>query len=256
MRLEHRRALLRTFSDLSRRHHVWEVFNDVITCAALSLSNGVDWAQTEPREAEYMQIDKRYERDELARFPEVLALLVEILEEGHDDVLGGIFGELELGNAARGQFFTPYHLCRAMAQLSVSKHGLAEIIAERGFVTVQEPACGAGAMVIAFAETMLEYGFNPQQQLHVTAVDVDRRAALMCYLQLSLLNIPAIVVVGNTLSGEGRERWYTPAHILGGWNFRLRRPAPSTEQVVAEPVEPAFDHQALQLPLFDEARAA
>lgn len=265
IRPELRRSLLRTFQDISRRHHLWEVFNDVITCAALSVSNAVDLRQRGEREAEYMRIVQRYEREELHRFPQVLSLLLEALEEGPDDVLGELFGALELGNAARGQFFTPYELCKAMAGLAVSKDGIAELIAERGYVSLQEPACGAGAMVIGFAEAMRGHGFNPQQQLHVTAIDVDRRAALMCYLQLSLLHIPAVVVVGNTITLEVREQWFTPAHILGGWTFRLRagdRAAGAAAKRAEaagsadEPADPAFAHEQLQLSLFGEARAA
>jgi hypothetical protein len=45
----------------------------------------------------------------------------------------------------------------------------------------------------------------------------------MAYAQLTLMHIPAVVVHGNTLSLEESDHWYTPAHILGGWNWKLRR---------------------------------
>jgi hypothetical protein len=45
----------------------------------------------------------------------------------------------------------------------------------------------------------------------------------MAYLQLSLLHIPARITHGNSLSLDEFSHWYTPAHILGGWNFKLRR---------------------------------
>ncbi|BCF95203.1 hypothetical protein [Paraburkholderia largidicola] len=40
---------------------------------------------------------------------------------------------------------------------------------------------------------------------------------------MSLLHVPATVVHGNALSMEVWGTWYTPAHILGGWTFKLRR---------------------------------
>ena len=43
----------------------------------------------------------------------------------------------------------------------------------------------------------------------------------MAYIQFSLLHIPAHVMVGNSLSNEVREHWFTPAHILGGWGAKL-----------------------------------
>ncbi|WP_454874894.1 hypothetical protein [Paraburkholderia xenovorans] len=45
----------------------------------------------------------------------------------------------------------------------------------------------------------------------------------MTYVQLSLLHVPATVVHGNALSMQVWGTWYTPAHILGGWTFKLRR---------------------------------
>jgi hypothetical protein len=50
---------------------------------------------------------------------------------------------------------------------------------------------------------------------------VDRIAALMCYIQLPLWNIPAQVYVGNTLTLEFRERFFTPAHYLYGQREKL-----------------------------------
>jgi hypothetical protein len=41
-------------------------------------------------------------------------------------------------------------------------------------------------------------------------------------VQLSLLHIPAIIQHGTMLSLEGFGRWHTSAHILGGWQWRLR----------------------------------
>lgn len=57
----------------------------------------------------------------------------------------------------------------------------------------------------------------------VAAIDIDPRAVHMAYVQFSLLHLPAVVVVGNALTLEEREHWFTPAHILGGWTARLQR---------------------------------
>ena len=46
-----------------------------------------------------------------------------------------------------------------------------------GFITLCEPAVGAGAMVIAAAEAVTAGGHNHQRHMHVTAVDVDTTAA-------------------------------------------------------------------------------
>ena len=83
----------------------------------------------------------------------------------------------------------------------------------------------------------------------------------MAYLQFSLLHIPAVIVHGNSLSLEEYGHWYTPAHIMDGWNWKLRR-AKATEQAYAiervpdpapegePPAEPARREPPSQLTLF------
>jgi hypothetical protein len=40
---------------------------------------------------------------------------------------------------------------------------------------------------------------------------------------LAVAHIPAIIIHGNTLSLEEYGCWYTPAHIMGGGNWKLHR---------------------------------
>jgi hypothetical protein len=87
-------------------------------------------------------------------------------------------------------------------------------IAEKGYVSVGEPAVGGGAMIIALAHEMKRQGLNYQRQLYVTATDIDLRAVHMAYLQLSLLHIPAVVINGDTIRMIEYSRWYTPALVL------------------------------------------
>ncbi len=220
--MSHRRNLIKLIEKAAYRHDTWQVFSDFVEMAALSISNSVDLAQFDEREAQYMRVAQRYTKEELLLFPEMLGELAEELETGFDDVLGGVFMEMELGNKWRGQFFTPYHICKMMARMHVDDR-MREIIDRQGFIRVNEPACGGAAMIVALAEEMKLAGINYQQHIHVVAQDVDLKAAHMAYIQLSLLHVPAIVIQGNTLAGEELSRWYTPAHILGLWNFKLRR---------------------------------
>ena len=89
-------------------------------------------------------------------------------------------------------------------------------------------------MILALVKVMTKAGYDPARKLWVQAIDVERMAALMCYIQLSLWNVPAEVIVGNTLSWEIREVWYTPAHHLHLWKYRLKR-HPETLDVTAQP---------------------
>lgn len=218
----HQTDLVKLIVGLSHRHGAWQVFSDFAEMGATAISNAIDLAQREKREARYMEIVKRYKPDELAKFPEMLVLLTLALDEEMDDVLGRTFHDLELHNKYAGQFFSPYPICRMMAKMTLADNVQARI-EERGFVTAMEPAVGSGAMVIALAHEMKDAGINYQRHLHVTAVDVDPKCVHMAYLQFSLLHIPAIIIHGNALSLEEYGHWHTPAHIMGGRNAKLRR---------------------------------
>ena len=231
-----RKTIVKLLQGFGYKHEPHAVFRDCMEAMAIAVSNSVDRGQFEAREARYMQIVGKYAKEELEVFVRVLAEITMELEAGMDDVMGSVFGELGLGNAAVGQFFTPFEVSRLMARMTVGDGSAAkELIEQHGFVSVLEPAVGAGGMVIAMAEALSEAGISYQHHMHVTAVDVDPRAVHMAYVQFSLLHIPAVVVVGNSITLEQRERWYTPAHVLGGWEHRRRERG----EVVSAPVVPA-----------------
>ncbi|RQS11579.1 N-6 DNA methylase [Burkholderia sp. Bp8998] len=234
----YQRAFVQMIKAFSYGQHTHTVFADFVELAALSISNSVDRTQFEAREKRYLEIVGKYKREDVERFPRMLGALTLSFEHrmqvsekaGTDavpvfecmtDVLGETYMMLELGNARAGQFFTPYHVSRLMAMMTTGDGQ--PHIRQHGFLRMQEPACGAGGMVIATAESLAAAGHNYQQTMHATCVDIDPVCVHMAYLQLSLLHIPAIVVHGNTLTGEVWGVWYTPAHVMGGWRWKLRR---------------------------------
>lgn len=223
---------LKLFRDTGRQRHRYEVFRDFVTMAALSLHNAIN--KVEKLEEEYLSIIRRYDREDVERFPRLLAALVEVLEIEPWDALGQLYMELEIASEHVGQFFTPPEVSELMARLT---YGEEIKNLTKPFVTVQEPACGAGGMILAFTKVMLEAKLNPAERLWVHCQDVDRTAALMCYVQLSLWNIPGVVVVGNTLTMDTREVFYTPAHYLGRWDDRLavRRACEAMQSLLGAP---------------------
>ncbi|NKF92883.1 type I restriction endonuclease subunit M [Ralstonia solanacearum] len=217
-------AFMKLIEQSARRHRRHEVFRDFCELAALSISNRVDLLQYEAREARYLEIVKRYEREEVERFPRMLAHLVASLEAGHKDALGGVFEALQLANHWKGQFFTPFEVARLMAKVTLT--GAATLIEREGFITLMEPAAGAGGMVIASAAALLDDGINYQLAMHATLIDIDSTACHMAYVQLSLLHVPAIVIHGNALCPDQTwGHWVTPAHVMGLWDIKLRRRA-------------------------------
>lgn len=215
---------VRAFNGIAGHRHRYEVWRDFITLSGLMVQNSMRQFMPPERfqvlEDEFLAIEKRYSEENRTEFARLFASLVRLLEVEPYDVLGQLYMELDLGNTNTGQFFTPPELSELMAGIIYGDE-LKEL--KKPFVTLQEPACGAGGMILAFVKVMLSHGHNPLHRLWVQAIDVDRTAALMCYIQMSLWGIPGEVVVGNSLSLEVREVFYTPAHYLGLWSMRLRR---------------------------------
>lgn len=143
-----RKEFLRVFGRLTTRHRAWDVWRDFVVMFACSLSNPVDKSHYDEREKRYLKIINKYNREEQQLFPELAAHTVMALEENPEqDFLGGIFMELGLGDGKNGQFFTPYHICDLMAKITVDD--VSKEIEEKGYVTIHDPCCGAGATLIA-----------------------------------------------------------------------------------------------------------
>lgn len=211
-------SFTKTFNGIALHKHRYEVFSDFVKLSAIALHNAV--AMAEHLEKEYLEIIGKYSKAEAEQFCLLLANLVELLEPEPIDILGQLYMELDLSSNHTAQFFSPSPIAQLLAKLT---HGNSlSLLAEKDFITLSEPACGAGGMVLAFAKEMLEHGYNPAEKLWVQCVDIDRVASMMSYIQLSLWNIPAQVIVGNSLTLETREVFYTPAHYLFGWSRKLK----------------------------------
>ena len=143
--------LKKSIVNLGYKHSIWQVFEDFVTLSACSVSNSVDFLHREEREKIYLDTIKKYTKKEAEEFPKMFALLVEALEQelsvrGPSDVLGRLYHDLELHNKWRGQFFTPQSIADMMAEMSISDHDAD--IGRRGYITVCEPCCGSGVMIL------------------------------------------------------------------------------------------------------------
>lgn len=260
-RSEFHKRLTDILKSVGQRHGLFQVFRDSVEIWALSLSNTVDGAQFQAREAAYLRIVSRYNKEELTRIAEGLACVMMALQGRFQDFLGSIFMGLELGNAWAGQFFTPYEVSQLMAALNFGAIDQ-EAIKTKGYISVNDPCTGGGAMLIAVAEAMANQGLDYTQQLYVVAQDIDPVAVHMTYVQLSALGVPATVILGNSLAVEARERWHTPAVFHGNWFRRLQeeRAQPVPTQTLAIPAPSPAPEQGeaklgAQLVLFNEEAA-
>lgn len=242
----YQKRFIDAFQHLTYKQQSWQVWSDFILMAACAISNRVDLNHFEVREKAYLDTIGRYDAKEQRIFPELLAAVVHALDaDPEQDFLGNLFMQLELGNHWKGQFFTPYSLCRAIGEMQAGD--LKAVIERKGYISVNDPACGAGALLIAFANAARSIGVNYQNHVLFVAQDIDQTAALMCYIQLSLLGCPGYVVIGDTLSQPatdnlaGRDVWYTPLYYSEVWHWRRTfkkldelmkvAPAPASEMI-------------------------
>lgn len=220
---------IKLYRELTYRWTPWEVWQDFVTMYACAISNAVDKSHFNEREAMYLKRIQKYSKKEQELFPQLAAEVVLALEKNPEqDFLGKIFMELNLSNDSGGQFFTPYNVCQMMAEMTVGD--VVAHVKKHGYITINDPACGAGATLIAAvhaaAKPLSEAGFNWQNHVLVTAQDIDYTVALMCYIQLSLLGTAAYIKIGNTFtepmgSADTLENyWFTPMYFSGVWSAR------------------------------------
>lgn len=233
VRGETQKELARLFDRLAERHSRWGMWADFVYMTAAALSNAVDKMHFEEREKNYLTMAKKYNKAELEAIAEMFALVVMGMEENPDqDFLGELFMSLSLENQYKGQFFTPYSVCSMMAQIA-GTDDLKAKMERQGWVSVNDCACGAGALLVAFANEYTRQNVNFQTSVLFTAQDIDLTAGLMCYIQLSLMGCPGYVIIGDTitepatsLDGRGlipRDKgniWYTPLYFRDVWHWR------------------------------------
>ena len=115
---------------------------------ACAISNAVDKSHFEKREEPLPQADSEVQQEGARNFSSARCGSGPALEKNPEqDFLGSIFMALNLGNDSGGQFFTPYDVCRMMAEITCDN--VLPTIEAKGYISINDCACGAGATLIA-----------------------------------------------------------------------------------------------------------
>lgn len=236
-------TLSKRIRSVSWRWGLYDVFKDTIAMAAYSLANGLEfpypsqasdeerrsyWKEHNERayrrETAYLQIAKKYNKQEFTAIAEIIAEMFALLSKctrdgAFDDYLGSLYMGLELGNKSTAQFFTPYQVSKMSAKMTIGN------IPDTEVLTVADPTVGAGGMLLAAADILNEKEINYTERMLAYGCDVDLRCVQMAYLQLSLAGVPAIIEHGNSLTLEIWDVWETPAYLFNYQHFQpvLRR---------------------------------
>ena len=225
----HKKEFLKIFEELAYQHRPLDIWRDFVTMFACAISNAVDKTRYDEREALYLHIIKKYNKKEQALFPILVGEMVLALEKKQEqDFLGAIYMDLNLGNERTAQFFTPYSVCQMMAAVTLGD--VLQEVKEQGYVTINDPCCGAGANLIAgiheSKKQLEKEGYNYQNHVLIVAQDIDMTVALMCYIQISLLGMAGYIKIGNTLTepmtpgDDLKNYWFTPIYFSEIWAMR------------------------------------
>lgn len=218
---ERRKNIIKLFDQLTYRYGRNTVWDDWIYMCASSMSQTVDFKQN--REDEYLRRINSYDKDAQNLLAEMFAeLTLAFKEERFGDILGDIYSSMGMANNKNGQVFTPYHISKMMAAISGgSPESLKAEIENKGYIAVSDPCCGAGVMLVAFADYCMDCGINYQDSVLFVAQDIDPVASLMCYVQMSLLGMPGYIMIGNSLIASAEyDIWVTQMYFWKGFHYR------------------------------------
>ena len=197
------------------RYDMRTVFRDWVAMTFCSFRNllNLDGPETWERvEAQYMGLVRKYFPHDPAEVPDMqderraalnglCGLTGRMMEfrrgKGrYVDLLGPLFMAADTASASAGQYFTPPAVAELMVSMTCGEDQ------REGIISVSEPAAGAGVLVLAYAAALDRGGRDPLLSMVAHCTDVEVTAFQMCYIQMVLADIPAIVVHGNTLSME------------------------------------------------------
>ena len=217
-----KKSFIEEITKLSHGRRAITVFSDFSYLSRLSIQSSCSVGNKKTAaEERYKGFSKLYSRSELNQMANMLGMVTLALSDFSGDFLGEVYQELNLTNKDCQQFFTPYSVAQAISGVTLDESSVKELIGEKGYLTIDEPASGTGTLILAAFQRLREIGFNPQKHLFVRCMDLDCVVANCCYIQLSLLGLPCVVMHGNTLTKEVHETFYSPFFILNGWSFRL-----------------------------------
>lgn len=252
-----KKEITRILDSVRDRDH-YTVVRDFFELAAISIRNSVDYGPgREGLEKRYSDLAAGYSTEQVQGFARALGILGSEIKmavdgsAGFSDWAGEIYMDSGTSNSKAGQFFTPYSVSRCMADVNFPKDEVLAKLEEDPdrVITVYEPTCGAGGLVVASIDVLRGHGVNYSWNTFVDCGDIDPRCVHMTYATLSLLGVPAVVRLGDALTMEYSQAWFTPAYLFawphfkkriyrGGYPYRATVREPVAEAVTAKEAAP------------------
>jgi hypothetical protein len=239
--------------DMVRDRDHYTVIRDFFELSAISIRNNFDHGPEHANlEKRYTEIAQGYKKEYLEGFAMALGMLGKKIQDAVNgnapfaDWAGELYMDSGTSNGKAGQFFTPYSVSQCMARINFPKDDVRAKLGDdpNRVLTIYEPTCGAGGLIVASIDALNEAGVNYSWNAFVDCGDIDPRCVHMTYVTLSLLGVPAVVRLGDALMMEYRQNWFTPAYLMAWPHFkkqigRGKYPNSATVPKSSEPPENA-----------------
>ena len=216
---EQQKEIIKKLEYFAYRKNIREVFCEVIEFEALKIALLCDIHNSKIRMQKQKEILNRYNKSDLPKFYEICYAIEKMLVgmiDNFDDYLGGIYMKIGAANKHNQQFFTPMSVGRLMAAINLTELDLSKPI-----ISIGEPACGSGGLLLAVLEHLTEQKINYTDKVLIYANDVDKHCVNMCYLQLSFSGAVAVIKQQNTITqAVVGETFITPAFALQYGKFK------------------------------------
>lgn len=206
--------IVKKIQSTDQKYNYDEIFFDWIKAMFYAYANSCNKDGYEDREEKFNRLVEKHGAKTMQMFYECQAELVMLFEEkGIDDYLGKIHHQLGVHNKMKGQFFTPFHLAKMMAETQVSEV-IKELEKGKGKIKITDSACGSACLLLGMLAVLKEKGINYQKNIMLVCSDLDENAIQMAYIQLSLTGVAAKCENKNALTGETFGSWFTLGALL------------------------------------------
>jgi hypothetical protein len=190
-------------------------------------------------EARYMSVVKGYGDEKHASMAKIKELFHQVkssVSASGEDLLGRAYMEAGMGNSRLGQEFTPVSITRLLNKLcengeSQLRANVEAILAEGRLVTVLDCCCGSGGMILEFADQLRMAGFDPRLTMVADMMDIDPLCTQMAFVQAEVLDLPAVVTQGDTLTLDVHEHSHTTAFVRAALRLARSRTGQSPRDV-------------------------
>lgn len=170
-----------------------------LSAYTMALVNGANLRRVSEIYERITEIKNKYSKKQIGLFTKSLEILGELHERQTKDWLGQLTSVASLTENREGQVFTPDDVAQLMSDLVNTTLNVQE--------TVSDPCCGTGALLLGHIARVREK--DSKQSIRMHAVDLDRTALLCTFIQCGLHGVNGEFMVGNTLTEEVYETFYS-----------------------------------------------